>query len=202
MCSIHRSFKFKFNLKFSPALHEDNYISLEKWRIILYRMSMIGEYKTKELSYGDLSKRILVGEDQFIITGNGTGMYANLDGTQYSRVLKCDLKRLTVEATGPIAPSAQSYLHFLFYKTCPQINFLFQIEHSDLASFMQQGDFTKLTTDPDFDIMAQQIQSKIGDQSSGIIVTEQNQILSFGPTPELAGKLVLETLKNSKNDPL
>lgn len=193
--------KFKFNLKFSPALHEDNYLSLEKWRIILYRMGTIGEYKSNSVSYGDLSKRILVGENQFIISGNETGKYANLDGSQYSRVLKCDLKKLNIDASGPIAPSNNSYLHYVLYESCPQINFIFQIDHQGLAEYLEKQNFDSLEIGPDFEQLKQDVQSTIGEKPSGIMLvkSEPHQIITFGATAEIAGKMILETLKESKN---
>jgi hypothetical protein len=43
--------KFKFNLKLTPALREELYIKVEKWRVILFKMNFIGEYKTEKVGY-------------------------------------------------------------------------------------------------------------------------------------------------------
>lgn len=195
--------KFKYNLKFSPPLLEENYISLEKWRIIFYRMGMIGKNKTTAVSYGDLAKRILVGENEFIITGLDTGEFANLDGTQYTRVTKCDLRKKTIEGIGPIAPSKDTHIHFLLFKSCPQINFIFHIVHEPLFEHVIKNE-NNILVDPfnrDFEAAEISIANTIQDRSSGILALKElpNNLISFGPSAEIAGKLILDTLRESRN---
>lgn len=194
--------KFKHNLKFSPPLLEENYIALEKWRIIFYRMGMIGKNKTTELSYGDLSKRILVGENEFIITGSNTGQYANLDGSQYTRVKKCDVRKKVIEAIGPIAPSQTTHMHFLIFKNCPQINFIFHLFHQPIFDFIQNkgGQCLPDTFSKDFEAAEISISDTIQQQSSGLMALTNlpGHIICYGPSAEIAGKLVLDTLRESK----
>lgn len=194
--------KFKHNLKFSPALHEDNYLSLEKWRVILHRMNLIGENKKDGSEFGNLSKRILVGEDQFIINGFQTGPLANLDGYHYTRVIKCDLNKMIIEASGPIAPSNQAFLHFILYNSCPQINFIFHITSAALWSYLLKESETTFDLDnsPPSSSTLEVAKNCISQKPSGILALSQHQdrVIAFGPTTDITGKLILETLKKAK----
>ena len=194
--------KFKHNLKFSPPLLEENYIALEKWRIILYRMGMIGINKTNGLSYGDLSKRILVGENEFIISGANTGKYANLDGAQYTRVKKCDVRKKTIEAVGPIAPSSATHMHFLIFKNCPQINFIFHIKHEGIFEFIKKNENQCLqdSFSKDFEAAEISLTDVIDQKSSGLLALTSlpSELICFGPSAEIVGKLILDTLRESK----
>lgn len=194
--------KFKHNLKFSPPLLEENFIALEKWRIIFYRIGMIGQNKSEGLSYGDLSKRILVGENEFIITGANTGQFANLDGAQYTRVKKCDVRKKIIEAIGPIAPSNTTHMHFLIFKNCPQINFIFHLNHEGIYQHVKKNENQCLqdTFSKDFEAAEISISDTIQQQSSGLLALTSvpGDLICYGPSAEIAGKLVLDTLRESK----
>ena len=80
--TVHRfneSIKFKFTLKKAPPLDEGSYIELEKWRIILFKMKLIGEYPIEKVGYGNISRKIAGTENEFIISGTQTGKYQNLN---------------------------------------------------------------------------------------------------------------------------
>lgn len=192
--------KFKCSLKPNTALIESEYIEVEKWRAILYKMSLIGEYPMEKLGYGNLSKRTLM--DQFIITGTQTGKYANLNGSQYTKVIKCDLKKMKVEAIGPIAPSSESLTHFAIYKSCKQINYIFHVHHQNLWSFMLNNNYDKTSKGIDYGTqeMALEASHLIGNNKKGIFAMQGHEdgIIAYADTSENCGKLILDTLKQLK----
>src|SRR5690606_14986939 len=100
------------SLKKTPALSADEYVDVEKWRAILFRMGLVGEYPNTTVGYGNLSKKISGSDNQFIITGSQTGRFPHLNGKQYTRVLKCSPDKATIEAQGPIAPSSEAMTHY------------------------------------------------------------------------------------------
>jgi ribulose-5-phosphate 4-epimerase/fuculose-1-phosphate aldolase len=194
--------KFKFNLKMSSQIEESLYINLEKWRVILFKMNLIGEYPTEKVGFGNLSRKVDPAQNQFIITGTQTGKYPNLDGSQYTKVTKCDLQKMSIEAMGPIAPSSESLTHYAIYESCPQVNAIFHVHHNELWKFMLSNNYTKTANNINYGTqeMAHEAQKCIGKNLKGIFVMEGHQdgIIAYGHSVEEAGKIILETLKESK----
>lgn len=194
--------KFKYTLKRSGALAEEDYLEIEKWRGILFRMGLIGEYKIEKVGYGNLSKRFVTGKDEFIITGTQTGKYANLDGSQYTKIVKCNQEKMSVEAIGPIAPSSESLTHYAIYEKVSHINYVFHVHHPQMWQFMLDQHLDASPKDIDYGTkeMADFAAKLIGQKESGIFVMagHQDGIISYGHTAQEAGKILLDTLKNSR----
>lgn len=192
--------KFKCTLKKTGPIEESQFINIEKWRTILYKISLIGEYKPEGLGYGNLSKR--VAKDEFVITGTQTGKYANLDGYQYTRVVKCNLDKMKVDALGPINPSSESLTHYAIYSQCPQIQFIFHVHHKGLWQFMLDNGHDQTADNIDYGTqeMANEAIRCIGGKNFGIFAMKGHEdgVISYGQTSEDAGKILLETLKQSK----
>lgn len=194
--------KFKYNLKKASALDEKLYIDIEKWRAILFKMGLIGEYPIEKVGYGNLSKKIDGPDHQFIITGTQTGKYPHLDGTQYTKILKCNLAKMSLDALGPIAPSSESLTHFAIYSTCPQIKFIFHIHSESLWKYMLANSYDQTSEAVDYGTqeMANEAKACIGNKKSGIFVMagHQDGIIAYGANAEEAGKIILDTLKESR----
>lgn len=197
--------KFKFTLKKAPPLKEAEYLELEKWRAILYRMNLIGEYKNEKVGYGNLSKRISPNSDQFIITGTQTGKYPHLSGSQYTKILKCNQDKMSVEAMGPTAPSSESLTHYAIYQRVAHINYVFHVHHTKMWEYMLNNKMDATPADIDYGTkeMADSAAQLIGTKKSGIFVMNGHQdgIISYGETAEEAGKIILDTLKKVRQNP-
>lgn len=194
--------KFKFNLKISKPLDESLYIKIEKWRVILYKMNFIGEYPEEKVGFGNLSQRIKSGENQFIITGTQTGKEPHLNGSKYTKVVKCDMSKMAIEAIGPIAPSSESITHYAIYHTAPQVNCIFHVHHNELWNFMLQNDFAHTSKDIEYGTkeMANAMKNCINNNKSGVFAMSGHEdgVISYGSTPEEAGKILLDTLKECR----
>ena len=195
--------KFKYNLKLSGHLAEELYINIEKWRAILFKMNLIGEYPSEAVGFGNLSKRLAEKSEEFIITGTQTGKYPHLNGGQYTRIKKCNLKKMSLEALGPIAPSSESLTHHAIYSSCPHINYIFHVHSKDLWEFMLTNNFPKTPKTIDYGTqeMAQAASSCIGNKEVGIFAMEGHEdgIIAYGKSAEATGKVILETVKQSRN---
>jgi ribulose-5-phosphate 4-epimerase/fuculose-1-phosphate aldolase len=192
--------KFKFSLKRSLPLTESLYIEVEKWRTLLFKMNFIGEYPIEKVGYGNLSKR--TDQNGFIITGTQTGHLSNLDGNHYTIVSKCDLVKMNVESTGPIAPSSESLTHYAIYSTCPQIKYIYHVHHKDLWNFMLRNNYDKTSREVEYGTqeMASSAKACISDKTTGIFAMEGHEdgIIAYGTSAEATGKIILDTLKEFK----
>lgn len=198
--------KFKFKLKIAPELNADEYLDLEKWRVILFRMNLIGEYPKEKVGFGNLSKRDLRFSDQFIITGTQTGKFSNLTGRQYTKITNCNLDKMYVGAQGPIAPSSESLTHHALYLANKNIKYVFHVHSNQLWSYMISHEFMKTPKDIGYGTkqMAEVVQKLIQNKDHGILAMHGHQdgVISFAPTAEQAGQLILNTLKLAKAENL
>ena len=194
--------KFKFTLKKAPPLDEGSYIELEKWRVILFKMKLIGEYPIEKVGYGNLSRKITGTDNEFIITGTQTGKFSNLSGLQYTRVVKCNLAKMNVEAAGPTAPSSESLTHYAIYNACPHINAIFHVHSKELWQYMiDKGmDATSESISYGTTQMATEAKKCIGNKKSGVFVMKGHEdgVISYGTSIEEAGKIILDTFKQSR----
>lgn len=195
--------KFSYTLKRTRAPHTDEYLELEKWRVILYRMGLIGEYKEERVGYGNLSRLTDSVNKEFIITGTQTGRFANLQAQHYSKVIQCDLKRMKVKAEGLIAPSSESLTHFAIYQVSPEIKYVFHIHHHELWVRMLSEKYDRTPEDVSYgtEAMANAAKECIGDKTTGIFAMagHEDGIISFGKTAEEAGRIILDIYKILKN---
>lgn len=197
--------KFKFQLKKSLPIEEDLFIDIEKWRAILFRMSLIGEYLPEQIGYGNLSRR-LNSHHVFIITGTQTGKYSNLTGNQYTKVTKCDLNKMSIEASGPTAPSSESLTHYAIYQSSPHINYIFHIHSKELWDYMLANGHPKTDKSIKYGTkdMADAAKQCIQGKDSGVFVMEGHEegIISYGRSAEEAGRAILDLIKELRTSEL
>ncbi len=186
--------KFKVTLKFSTAPSTAEVVGLEKWRAILWRLGLIGEYPNEKIGYGNLSQRLTAPKNAFVITGTQTGERPHLKREHYTRVLACDLTRNSVEAQGPIAPSSESLTHFAIYESQPQIQAVFHVHHPELWARLIEENAPAIPEGVPYgtremaEAAARIIQS---DEGLFVMKGHQDGIIAYGPTPEVAGKALL-----------
>jgi hypothetical protein len=195
--------KFSYTLKRTTAPLPLEYLELEKWRVILYRMGLIGEYKDEKVGFGNLSRVIDQNNQEFIITGTQTGRFPNLAAQHYCKVIFCDLKKMKVRAEGLIAPSSESLTHFAIYQVSPKIKYVFHVHHHELwVRMLSEGhDHTPDNVSYGTEKMALAAKECIKDKTSGIFAMagHEDGIIAYGTTAEEAGKEILEMYKILKN---
>lgn len=193
--------KFKYKLKITSSIQDNEYIDLEKWRAILFRMNLIGEYPTEKVGFGNISKR-LNPDSHFLISGTQTGRFAHLTGRHYTKVVKCNMQKNYVDALGPIAPSSESLTHFAIYSTSSQVNFIFHVHHKNLWEYMIKNDYPATGENLSYGTleMANAMKTLIT-KNSGIFVMKGHQdgVIAYGDTAEETGKIILDVLKKSKS---
>ena len=186
--------KFRLTLKRAPAPEQNLVIVLEKWRALLFRLGLIGECQTEKIGYGNLSSRI--SKKTFIITGNQTGHLAHLQPHHYTRVIECDFKKGSILAEGPLPPCKESLGHSSIYDLNPQVNYIFQVEHTNLRSTLSEDLNYCLSEHGLFGThtMAKAAQDLIGGKESGLFILKNNPklIISYGASAEDAGKNLLD----------
>ena len=186
--------KFKLTLKRAPAPEQAQFIALEKWRALFYKLGLIGEYPNEKIGYGNLSSRLP--KKAFIITGSQTGHLAHLQAHHYTKVIECDLKKGSVSAEGLIPPSSESLTHFGIYEANPAIQYVFHVHHPKLWEILKNSSCDAIGEDVQYGTleMATAAQQLLSQKSSGIFVMNGHEdgIISYGTTAEETGKTLLD----------
>lgn len=188
--------KFKLTLKKAAPLPAADIIPLEKWRAILWRLGLIGEYPNEKIGYGNLSVRLPLPRGGFLITGTQTGQYPHLRREHYTRVTGCDSAKNTVSAVGPIGPSSESLTHFAIYESQPQIGAIFHVHHREIWQRMIDGDAESISDQISYGTreMAEAAKIAIQGKNQGVFVMKGHQdgIIAYGPNTDVAGKILLK----------
>lgn len=180
----------------SNPLSLEDYMELERWRAILYKKKLIGEYPIEKVGYGNLSSKK---SEYMVITGSQTGSLAVLDGRHYVRVYECDLQNSKISSSGPITPSSESLSHWAIYNADSNIKFVFHIHSKEMWKRMLELNYSKTPVDVPYgskelaDSLVKCVQS--GKTHVGILVTEGHEdgIFAYGEDIDQVGELILDT---------
>ena len=191
--------KFKLTLKKAAPLLSDEVLPLEKWRAILWRLGLIGEYPIEKVGYGNISQRLAQPKNAFVISGTQTGQLPHLRREHYTRVMTCDLGRNAVVAEGPIAPSSESLTHYALYDSNPQVTAIFHVHHTVLWERMITENSPAIEGNIPYGTreMAEAAKNLIAGSDQGLFVMKGHQdgIIAYGPSTEVAGKILLKLYK-------
>ncbi len=184
------------------ALFSEEYMPLEYWRKKLYQMNLIGEYPEVHIGFGnmsflqDYSCYFKSAHPQFIITGTQTGKYADLNGSQYTRVLDYQINELKIQMMGTIEASSEALTHAAIYESNPNIKAVFHIHSNDIWKKMieDKSDFTAAHIPYGTVEMAHATQECIKGHDSGVFCMHGHEdgIVIYAESLEEAGRLTQE----------
>ncbi len=170
---------------------------INTWRNRLYENGLVGVYENG-IGFGNLSIRH--NENSFIITGSATGGYKQLNENHYVLVTEYNLPQNSLTCKGPIRASSESLSHAVIYECSPEINAVMHIHHMDMWNkLMHQMPTTPEDVafgTPEIALEIKRLFGKTNSIPEQILVMggHQEGIISFGKTPEEAGKVLLKKL--------
>lgn len=195
----------KFDLEFESVdvVTDEMVAELTPWRERLFLLKLIGQDPLlyDGLGYGNISRRLRPGSDEFVITGSQTSHLPALNPEHYAIVLESFIEKNKLVAKGLTRPSSEALTHASFYQASQDIHYVFHV-HS--AKIWKQAKTLELPVTPD-DIaygtpeMALQIQHlfESGQLSSVNIVAmggHRDGVIAFGETAEQAGQGIINIL--------
>ena len=83
--------------------------------------------------FGNISKRIE--NNQFVISGSGTGAKRILTVKDFSTVINCDIQNNFLQSRGLCNASSESLSHFAVYNSLKNVNFVIHIHNFELWNF-------------------------------------------------------------------
>jgi L-fuculose-phosphate aldolase len=186
--------KFKFTLVKNYILDDYRLDELKKWCQIFDNQSLAPPYEGG--SYGNLSFRFEKNVNQFIITGTQVGLKSELDNEKFVKVIDCNLETREIFAEGTRKPSSESMLHYIIYKTRPDVQAIF---HGHSAELLKNSYFLNIpeteTEDEYGSINLVNSVLKILKSNTNFINLKNHGFFSFGSNMESAGNNALNYLQ-------
>jgi ribulose-5-phosphate 4-epimerase/fuculose-1-phosphate aldolase len=116
--------KFNCNWIQGEPLDAELIHELNTWRDKLYSLKFIGVTEDG-IGYGNISVRYQ--NNQFIITGSGTGAFEKLAPEHYTLVTEYNIHQNSVTCVGPVKASSESLTHAMIYECCNEVNAVFHV---------------------------------------------------------------------------
>lgn len=122
--------KFQAQWTRSQPLAQGLLQDITYWRDLLYQKKLIGVYDNG-IGYGNISQ-CWNGTDRFVISGSATGHLQTLTAEHFTLVAKVNIDQNTVWCEGPIIASSETMSHAVIYQTCPEVNGVIHVHHTEL----------------------------------------------------------------------
>jgi len=90
---------------------------LNAWRSLLFDLKLIGrsDEKYQGLGYGNISQRLVRGQQAFLISGTQTGHLPRLNRQDFAIIEAASPRQNSIKSTGPSRPSSEALTHASVY---------------------------------------------------------------------------------------
>src|SRR5882762_900228 len=164
------------------------------WRDKMYSTGLIG-VTDDGIGYGNISIRFR--QNEFIISGSGTGKFKKLTEEHYALVTDYNVDENTLCSTGPIIASSESLTHAMIYEYGSDINAVIHVHHLELwKQLLKSLPATDENIEYGTPEMAKEIgrlfkEKKLSQHKLFAMAGHSGGIVSFGKNLKEAGELLL-----------
>ena len=200
----------RYELKFycNTPIPADHLRNINAWRTILYRLDLIGQAPDRYdgYGYGNISQKLEVLRQQelgsaFIISGTQTGKLEFLRPEQYCTVTQADPEKNQIVAEGLIKPSSEALTHASIYQNDINIESVMHVHcpeiwHKTRALNLQCTNKMINYGTPEMAAEVKRLVKSNQKRKACIfsMLGHEDGIIAYGRTPQLAGRILLETL--------
>jgi L-ribulose-5-phosphate 4-epimerase len=176
---------------------------LNAWRTLLHRLNLIGRIPEKYhgLGFGNISRRLVPGGEQFVISGTQTGHLPRLTLQHYALIQDASPQGNSIRSTGPCAPSSEALTHACVYQQDPAIQAVIHVHspelwHNTLALRLPHTEADIPYGTPE---MAQAVRhlfvsGQLNDLPLFSMLGHEDGIVAFGPSLTAAAILLIARL--------
>ncbi len=197
-------FRQEFRMGQPPSI---DLAELDAWRMVFYRLGLIGQDRQKYggAGYGNVSQR--VGRDEsrkrrrFVITGTQTGGLPELGPEHYTTVINYDYETNAVVVEGPLEASSESMTHGMVYDQSGLIRYVFHAHSPEIWKAAGKLGLPETREDVEYGTpqMAEEVRRIFVEADLDKIrifsmAGHEDGIVSFGRTAQEAGSVMVEHL--------
>ena len=117
-----------------PVAADIDIAELNGWRSLMYKLQLIGQIPERyaNLGFGNISRRLVPGQEKFLISGTQTGHLPKLRLADYALVLSASPASNRIESCGLSRPSSESLTHAGIYQRDAAINAVIHVHSPEL----------------------------------------------------------------------
>jgi hypothetical protein len=186
--------KFNCNWTKTDPIESPYIEELIHWHKVLFQKGFVGVDK-KGVGFGNLSCRTT--NNEFVITGSGTGGIAEIGQQHFALVTSFNIHRNTVDSTGPIIASSESMTHAVLYLCDPKIGAVIHVHNLPMwRALLRKVPKTDKSAEYGTPEMAKEViklysQTDLKDRGILVMAGHEEGIITFGPDIASAAKLLL-----------
>ena len=183
---------------------------LNGWRSLLYKLQLIGQIPEKYagLGFGNISRRLVPGQQKFLISGTQTGHLPKLTQADYALIVSSSPATNYIESTGLSRPSSESLTHASLYAQDPNIQAVIHVHSPELWHNTTRLQLPHTTADVPYGTpeMAVAVQSLFtsGDLAKVQVFSmlgHKDGIVAFGDSISSAAMHLLEQIAKTAGQP-
>lgn len=181
--------KFTIKQRQSTFSWDDRLPKLNRWAQLFSELGLAPLHP--DGAYGNHSYR--TGSDSFVITKSGMQPSPELLLANYCHVTGFDNSTTTFFTEGEFAPSSESFLHDLLYKSLPDVDAILHGHSSLLNSFAQNLDIR--TTSRFHDYGTQELADsalQLAQTGNNFFILKDHGFVALGKDLDSAGRLTLD----------
>lgn len=193
----------KFNCQWTQSGPTDGaaLLDINAWRSKLFELRLIGVTEDG-IGYGNISIRYQ--QNQFIISGSGTGKFEKLSEVHYALVTGYNVEENSLQCSGPIIASSESLTHAMIYEHAKDINAVIHVHNLELWNHLLE---TLPATAPDIEYgtpeMAREIirlfeEQNLLETKIFAMAGHHSGVVCFGRSLEEAGELLLAKVQSNR----
>jgi L-ribulose-5-phosphate 4-epimerase len=194
----------KFNCQWtkSAPLDEAWIRDLNVWRSKLYQLGLIG-LNEAGIGYGNISIRFR--NNQFIISGSGTGKFKKLTEEHYALVTDYHVEKNSISSTGSIIASSESLTHAMIYEHASDVQAVMHVHHfKTWKKLLNTLPATSENVEYGTPEMAKEIarlfnEQKLSQHKIFAMAGHYEGIVTFGKSLEQAAELLLNEFSDVTN---
>lgn len=110
------------------------FAELNAWRTVLHRLGLIGRFADRYdgLGFGNISRRLVPGRDEFIISGTQTGHLPRLEPRQFVWVVEAAPEQNRLCSRGACQPSSEALTHAGVYRECAEVHAVIHVHSPEI----------------------------------------------------------------------
>ncbi len=126
--------KYQLLHQHCPLAADMDIAELNGWRSLLYKLKLIGQLAEKYagLGFGNISRRLVPGQQKFLISGTQTGHLPKLSLADYALILSASPETNRIESCGLCQPSSESLTHAGIYLQTPTVQAVIHVHSPEL----------------------------------------------------------------------
>lgn len=176
---------------------------LNAWRSLFYRLRLIGQITEKYagLGFGNISRRLVPGGQEFLISGTQTGHLPVLNKQHYALIESASPERNAIKSRGLSQPSSEALTHASVYRQQPSITAVIHVHCPELWVQTERLDLACTAADVPYGTpeMASAVAGLFASgklQQAGLfsMLGHEDGIVAFGTTLPEASCLLVEQL--------